>query len=77
MSSHTPGPWVKDGIHWIGSNGDTVVVSDGPDFGSKSTFDSAEANSRLIKESPSLLEHLEALTEWAKDIAGDCSDEEQ
>lgn len=57
----TPGPWEKDGLHWRGSNGDIVVVSDGPSFGSKSSFPQAEPNSTLVKAAPDLKDALQKL----------------
>lgn len=59
--NYTKGPWVRDGIHWYGSNGEMVVVSDGPAFGSKSSFPRAEANANLIEAAPDLLEALDRL----------------
>ena len=59
MTEHTPGPWKKCGLDWVGSDGSKVVVSDGPAFGSRSRFPNAEANAHLIKAAPVLLEALE------------------
>ena len=54
MSKFTKGPWVKNGLNYYGSDGDTVVVSDGPAFGSKSTWKNAEANTNLILAAPDM-----------------------
>lgn len=56
----TPGPWVSDGLHWVGSDGEKVVVSDGPAFGSKRRWPTAEANGFLVKAAPDLLEAVSA-----------------
>ena len=61
-TKHTPGPWKKDGLDFFGSNGDKVVVSDGPSFGSASNFPRAAANARLIAAAPDLLEALQRLS---------------
>lgn len=58
---HNPGPWVKDGIHYIDRNGQKVVISDNPSFGSAATWPHAAANSRLILASPKLLSALQDL----------------
>lgn len=55
----TPGPWKKDGLGWYGANGEQVVMSDGPSFGSRSCFNQAEPNAHLIAAAPELLEALE------------------
>lgn len=71
MNKHTPGPWVKNGINWYGSNGEKVVISNGPAYGSKIHFPSAEANTRLIAAAPELLEALETLAEHFEYYMGD------
>lgn len=70
MSKHTPGPWVKKGIHWTGKNNEIVFVSNGPAFGSESDFESAKANARLIAAAPELLEALEDLCECILETRG-------
>lgn len=67
MIEHTPGPWVKGTLELVGINGQKVVVSDGPSFGSKSQWPEAEANARLICAAPDLLEALE----YCLDCLGD------
>lgn len=57
-TSHVPGPWIKDGLKLIGSNGKQVIIHDGPSFGSKSSFPEAEANTKLVFAAPELLETL-------------------
>lgn len=72
MPKYTPGPWVKKGLDWYGSNGERVLMSDGPSFGSKTHFKDAEANARLIAAAPELLEALEGvLKAWDEPNCGD------
>lgn len=68
MNKHTPGPWIKGTLEWVGSNGKKVVVSDGPSFGSKSQWPEAEANALLICAAPDLLEALEYVADI--DVSG-------
>ena len=63
MSKHTPGPWKKVGLNWIGSDGSKVIISNGPAFGSKLHFPNAEANTRLIAAAPELLDLCKELLE--------------
>jgi len=66
---YTKGPWVKDGLQWYGRNGEMVVMSDGPSFGSAAVFKQAKANANLIAAAPELLEALEELLNEASHFA--------
>ena len=72
-AKHTPGPWIKSGLDYIGSNGEKVVVSDGPSFGSAATWPDAAANARLILAAPDL---LDALVQFVGEFEGCYADGE-
>lgn len=63
---YTRGPWVSDGFNYIGKGGEKVIISDGPAFGSKSTFKNAAANSRLVINSPELFELLDEIYDMVR-----------
>jgi hypothetical protein len=68
MTHHTPGPWsVVDGE--IEAEGAAVASVDRHELNPACV--DAEANARLIAAAPELLEALDYLYNWTKDVGGD------
>lgn len=61
MSAHDKGPWIFEYGRLKSAEGNQVVMSEGPAFGSASVWPKAKANSRLVLTSPELLEALDRL----------------
>jgi len=59
QTKHTPGPWEWQGYDLVGSDGFTIASVDF--FGSA---DEADANGRLIKAAPAMLEALRSVAAY-------------
>lgn len=58
---HDPGPWAYKNGRIESSDGNQVVISEGPAFGSAAVWPKAKANSRIVLAAPELLAMLKTI----------------